>query len=87
MSDRTSSKTVTFRYPATIAGLDTAIAPGSYLVEVEEELIPGLSFTAYRRVRTTIVLPIRTSGLRGRQVVEIDPQSLAEALVRDEAAD
>jgi hypothetical protein len=52
---------------------------GTYTVEVDEELIEGLSFLAYRRVATTIYLPLRPGGAGSVQAVKVDPRELAAA--------
>jgi hypothetical protein len=80
MMERTTTKTVVFPHPFAIGAVDGLLPPGSYVVETDEELIPGISFLAYRRVRTTMILPI---AFGARQVVTIDPQELEVALVRD----
>ena len=83
MMERTTSKTVVFHRPFAIGGVDGLLPPGSYAVEMEEELIPGVSFLAYRRVRTTMILPIAFGITTARQVVAIDPEDLEAALIRD----
>jgi len=42
----TSSKTVTFRRPFWLKGVDRLLAPADYRVATDEELIEGLSFSA-----------------------------------------
>lgn len=81
MMERTTTKTVVFHRPFAIGGVDGLLPPGSYAVEMEEELIPGVSFLAYRRVRTTMILPIAFGMTTARQVVTIDPEDLEAALV------
>jgi hypothetical protein len=86
MLERTTQTTVTFNRPAHLQEGTLLLAAGVYVVETDEEIIPGLSFVAYRRLKTSIILPI-TGGLHaGRQVTEIDPDDLAAALARDSAA-
>lgn len=85
--ERTTTKTVVFHRPFAIGGVDGLLPPGSYAVEMEEELIPGVSFLAYRRVRTTMILPIAFGITTARQVVTIDPEDLEAALVRDAQAE
>ena len=85
--ERTTTKTVVFHRPFAIGGVDGLLPPGSYAVEMEEELIPGLSFLAYRRVRTTMILPLAFGITTARQVVTIDPEDLEAALVRDAQAE
>lgn len=87
MMARTTKRTVVFHHPFAIGAVDGLLPSGSYAVETEEEVIPGLSFTAYRRVRTTMVLPIAFGMATARQVVTIDPQELEAALVRDAQAE
>ena len=47
----------------------------------EEDLIEGLSFAAYRRVSTVIVVPAPYGG--GIEMVTIDPSDLDAAQVTD----
>ena len=83
MTERTSRTTVVFRSPARIAGVEAALPAGSYVVETVEEQIAGISFVAYRRLQTTIEIPIFGSVLSGRQVICIDPHDLQAARDRD----
>jgi hypothetical protein len=80
---RVTRKTVSFRHPFVLAGVDGEHRAGSYVVEITEEPIAGLSFIAYRRVSTAIILASRQFGPASRQVVSIDPQDLAAAQARD----
>jgi hypothetical protein len=57
--------------------------PGTYTIETDEELLDQLSFTAYHRVSTSIVLPLRRSGSGSYQMIKIDPAELEAALRRD----
>ena len=85
MSERTVKSRVTFHHSWNIRGIVGQIPSGTYGVETDEELLAGLSFSAYRRLRTTMTLPF-TSGLHvGHQLAEIDPLDLATALERDAA--
>ena len=85
MSVRTSHKTVTFTRPFSLSALDEVQAAGTYTVETEEELLPGLSFPAWRRIATLIFLPSRPGGAFVEQVVNIDPLELEAAQTRDAA--
>lgn len=49
------------------------------MVEVDEELIEGLSFMAYRRVATTIYLPLQYGAAGSVQAVTVDPRELEAA--------
>jgi hypothetical protein len=81
--ERTKHEQVVFRHPASIAGMDEPLEPGTYTVETIEEPIDGLSFVAYRRVSTTIVLPSHEHGDACRQIVTIDPYALEAAKKKD----
>ena len=52
MAMRSTSRTVTFRKPFTLSGYPDELPAGDYEVLVEEELLEGLSFAAYRRTAT-----------------------------------
>ncbi len=52
-------------------------------LETDEENIAETSFPAYRRVRTTITVPINKAHTQVWQVFTIDPQDLEDALSRD----
>lgn len=86
MTERTRQESIVFRYPAIIEGIDGLLPAGTYLVETDEEQVPGLSFVAYRRVQTAIVVPVNIGANAGRQLVVIDPQALQTALERDAQA-
>jgi uncharacterized membrane protein len=83
---RTRIETVVFDHPFTIDGVDGKHPAGTYHVEVDEELLPNLSFTAYRRVQTTITLRVASGAGSARQVITIDAAALAAALVSDKTA-
>jgi hypothetical protein len=76
MTMRTHRRTVTFRRPFSLSGLDEMQPAGSYTVETNEEMLEGLSFPAWRRTATVILLrpPAGTVGLG--QDLEIDPGEL-----------
>ncbi|MCP1167376.1 hypothetical protein [Limimaricola litoreus] len=52
MTVRSSKSVVTFTYPFRISGYSDELPEGEYVVVVEEELLQGLSFEAYRRTGT-----------------------------------
>ena len=86
MTVRTSQRTVTFTRPFSLNGLDEAQPAGTYTVQTHEELVPGLSFLAWRRTATLIFLPSRPGGAFVEQLVEIDPLELEQVQVRDAAS-
>jgi hypothetical protein len=83
MSVRTSRKTVTFTRPFSLSGIDELQPAGSYTVETDEEELPGLSFPAYRRIATLILLRSQCAGRVVEEVVDIDPLELHAAQERD----
>lgn len=86
MTVRTSRKTVTFARPFALSGIDEVQGAGTYTVETDEQLLPGLSFPAYRRTATLIFLPSRPGGAFVEQLVDIDPLELEAAQARDAAS-
>jgi hypothetical protein len=83
MTVRTTSRNVTFRRAFSLQGVDGMQPPGTYIVETDEEQIPGLSFLAYRRIATTITLLVPYGGGAVRQVVAINPADLEAAQTMD----
>jgi hypothetical protein len=83
MTMRTSRRTVTFTRPFSLRGIDGIQRAGMYTVETDEELLENLSFPAYRRVATTIFLPLRPGDVVSGQLVTIDPLELEAAEKRD----
>ncbi len=73
---RTTRHTVTFDRPFALSALDEVQPAGSYEIDVDEELIEGLSFLAYRRVATTIYLPLRANGAGSVQAIRVQPGEL-----------
>jgi hypothetical protein len=85
MSTRTTVATVTFRRPFTLSALEAAQPAGTYRLVTEEEQIPGLSFTAFRRTETLLYLPADPVHGGTRQAVSISSDELAAALAADAA--
>lgn len=83
MTTRTTQTIVVFKSAFSINGVDGELPAGSYFIETEEEQISGLSFLAYRKIATTIALPMIGAESRKHQVVTIDPEDLAAAQSRD----
>ena len=72
---RTTREILTFNRPFSLSAVDEVQPAGTYAVDVDEELIEGLSFLAYRRVATTIYLPLRRGGAGSVQAIRVDPVS------------
>ena len=83
MSSRTTTTTVTFAHPFSLSGLDEPHPAGTYTVQTDEEPIEGLSFLAYRRIATVILLPLRHGGTGSFQAVSVTPESLGAAQARE----
>lgn len=85
MTTRTTQTIAVFQHAFSLGGVDGDLPAGSYLIETEEERIDALSFVAYRRIATTITLPMIGADSRKRQVVTIDPDDITAARARDDA--
>ena len=60
--------------------MDEMQPAGTYTIEIDEELLEGLSFPAYRRIATAILVPAQPgSSIRG-QVAQLDPGEVDAAL-------
>lgn len=82
MDLRTTRSTVRFTHPFLLPGYEEDLPAGDYEVIVEEEPLQGLSFAAYRRIASYLL--IRTPG--GSSITEmrpINPRDLEAALSRD----
>lgn len=85
MTLRTTTSSVTFAHPFVISAYDDELPAGRYEVVVEEELLEGLSFDAYRRTASFLRISGR-GGQAGRtEMRPIDPRDLEVALARDRA--
>jgi hypothetical protein len=83
MTERMSEETISFHHPFWLKGVDRELPPGNYRVVTEEELIEGLSFSAYHRVSTVIFVPAPSGS--AIEMVTIDPADLDTAQERDAA--
>ncbi len=86
MTIRTTDSEVTFRQPFSLSAFDDPQPAGTYRLVVDEEEIFGLSFIAYRRTATMLHIPAISIDSGRRQVVEVDPKELADALDADRLA-
>jgi hypothetical protein len=85
MANRSVETFLTFRRPFSV-GKDISSQPaGAYKLVIEEELIEGLSFLAYRRVSTVLEIPAMGIGTAVRQFIDVAPTDLDEALEKDAA--
>ncbi len=83
MNMRSTRSTMTFSNPFTLAGYPGELPAGDYEVLVEEELLQGLSFEAYRRTAT--YMTVHGKGVHaGRSERRLTTESdIKEALRRD----
>jgi hypothetical protein len=81
---RTTNKTVTFHRPFCLKGVDRLLPAADYRVMTDEELIEELSFTAYRRMATSIFVPAPSGS--AIEMAVIDPLELEAALDQDATA-
>src|ERR1700756_3821055 len=79
MTTRTRRETVTFRHPFRIHGIDRLLPAGSYPVIADEETIRAETISAWRRVGTSIILPVE--GVLGtKEIRSIHALDLADAI-------
>lgn len=85
MTIRSRREVVTFKHPFHIRGIERQLPAGAYEVVTDEESIEGLSFAAFRRVATMILVP--AEGSRGAvEMVSIGSVDLADAQRIDASA-
>jgi len=78
MTIRSRREAVTFRRPFRIRGVDRLLPAGTYVVITDEQSTEGLSFDAFRRIATTILLPGATSA-SVLEMISIGSVDLADA--------
>ena len=83
MSTRSIERTLTFRRPFSLSAVDAPLPAGRYQVITEEDLLEGLSFAAWQRVRTLLFLPADSLPGKAHEVVPIDVNELEAALAAD----
>lgn len=85
MNTRSSRSTVTFSNAFALSGYPGELPAGDYEIVVEEELLEGLSFEAWRQ--TAAYLTVRGIGVNAGRIEmrAISDNDLKEALVWDAA--
>ena len=84
MSTRIRAQTIVFKHPFSLGGIEQMQPSGTYMVEIEEELVPDLSFPVYRRIATVIYLARSQNGaVGGYEAATINPLELDAALQKD----
>lgn len=75
---RSRRETVTFQHPFRIRGIERPLPAGSYEVITDEEMIEGLSFPAFRRVATMIMVPAASKN-SAMELISIGSVDLSDA--------
>ena len=86
MTIRSRRETITFQHPFRIKGIDRSLPAGDYEVITDEEMIEGLSFPAYRRVATMIMVPSASSRSSAMEMISIGSVDLSDAQRIDASA-
>ena len=79
MTTRSRRETITFQHPFRIRGIDRLLPPGAYEVITDEEMIEGLSFAAFRRVATMIMVPAAPPRSSTMEMISIGSVDLFDA--------
>jgi hypothetical protein len=83
MTIRSRRETVTFKHPFRIRGVDRLLPAGAYEVITDEEMIEGLSFAAFRRVATMMMVPAAASRGLAMEMISIGSVDLSDAQTID----
>ncbi|CDL00383.1 conserved protein of unknown function [Magnetospirillum gryphiswaldense MSR-1 v2] len=83
--DRSTESEITFRRPFTLRAVGTALPAGTYRLIVDEEMLQGLSFPAWRRVATMLFTPALGQEGGPQQIFTVDGDELDAALQADQA--
>jgi len=86
MTMRSRREAITFLHPFRIKGIDRLLPPGAYQVITDEELIEGLSFPAFRRVATMIMVPAAPPRSSTMETISIGSVDLSDAQRIDASA-
>ncbi|MBD9375462.1 hypothetical protein IB238_22860 [Rhizobium sp. ARZ01] len=83
MIERTTETQITFEHPFVLGCLGAPLQAGTYRLVVDEELIEGLSFSAYRRVATHLEIPAISTVTATRQFLQVSAADIESALLKD----
>lgn len=84
MTIRSRREVVTFKCPFFIKTIDRPLPAGAYEIVTDEEAIEGLSFHAFRRVATMMIVPVM--GSTATEMISIGSVELSNALLIDARA-
>lgn len=79
MTIRSRREIVTFRHPFRIRGIDRELPAGAYEVITDEQSIEGLSFEAFRRTATMIIVPVEGASSGATEMISIGSVDVADA--------
>ncbi|WP_308910475.1 hypothetical protein [Pseudokordiimonas caeni] len=82
---RSTSKSVTFAHPFTVAGFDEMIEAGRYNIEIDEEIFEGLTFAPVMRRTVHMFLHDDPSHPGMSRMLSVDADAFALALEHDVA--
>lgn len=85
MTIRSRREIITFKHPFKIEGIDRLLSAGAYEVITDEEMIEGLSFAAFHRVATMIMVPA-APGSSTMEMISIGSVALSDAQRIDASA-
>ncbi len=85
MNIRSSKSMVTFTHSFALPGYPDELPAGEYEVVIEEELLRGLSFEAYRRMATYLTVHGKDGHAGRTEMRPINENDLEAALSRDRA--
>ncbi|MEW9616746.1 hypothetical protein AB3G45_23345 [Shinella sp. S4-D37] len=80
---RTTETEITFTQPFQLDALVEAQEAGTYRLLVDEELIEGLSFPAYKRVAAHLEIPPISAATGKRQYLQVSYDEIYRALALD----
>jgi hypothetical protein len=86
MTMRSRRETITFKHPFRIKGVDRLLSAGAYEVITDEEMIEGLSFAAFHRVATMIMVPAAAPRSSTMEMISIGSVDLSDAQRIDASA-
>lgn len=87
MSMRSTTSAVEFKHAFVVPGSNKEFPPGRYEVLVEEELLEGLSFAAYRETGVYLMIYGKGHNSGPTEMRPISSAYLTMALKRDAALD
>lgn len=83
MESRSTRSKIIFRHPFVLPGAVASLPAGEYDILVEEELLQGLTFEAYRRTATFLVAGASPSGRT--EMYPVSERDLQAMMTRDQA--